>query len=376
MPILEPVESVRLPSVGPFREMEKASWQEGLGPKSPEAKVRLESRLSQEWTATEENLEMEKDESARKRILFGTLSRVIQAQKVAIGDREPETMEVGSIPFVRLMQKVNGTLLSSGYYLHVEVDSVDRFRLTVYRTSRVGVSSVDGREVRVAFLRGEKGLATRQGDPVAHLHGLYLQAADIAVIDEGESDTRFSAMAESAKVRSERAGSISRIVDSPQVREDFRGTGVAHELGHAHLRLVEYDPALNGAVLRRLDVPMGSYVFPKGIVGNSNNAQLHELFAGGMGLMGSGESASLVAHTIVTSFDKPNYHLAMEFMWREVVNSPELDPFMRVGLLAEIDSTRKLPIDKTIVAIGTLSPKELHRIGGRMAKAALWIAGK
>lgn len=367
---------MRLPEIGVFEEFDLKS---DAGTPLSETDVSLEGfriRFDELGRETEEKLANLKDEKAREQVLYDYIVKVIQAHKVATGDRKPEKLEAGSVALARLLLRVNDSLVPRGAYLHAKFDLESRVQITQYQVAQTGEVQVGNRRIKVAKVNSLRGLNCRPGDPVARLNGLFQAKIETAVVDKEGADVELAAIMESYKARCVRAGGVPRDLGGKVVRDDFQALGISHEMAHAHLSHIEYDTERNDALVRRGGIPMGAYDFPPEALVKVNNPQIHELFANGIGLMKSGEAAPVVAQAMVVGSNLNNYVLARDLIWREIVFSPELDPQVRSELLTEINATQSIPFDRMIEAINRLSPEALHRIGERMAKAALYLMGK
>jgi hypothetical protein len=320
----------------------------------------------------------EKDMAVREKRIFEFLTRLFQGYKVAVGDNVPENFEMGSDRFYVQFQKINSVILPFGDFVIADYDLASkRLRIMSFHESsrseiRVGDTKLPMINVGIA-----QALVTIPDGPTAYFNAELNPQSGIAVFDKKGAERQFEDTVANHRIRCERERFSPRAIDLKMGKLDAIALGVYHEAAHSFLsRKIHYDFRNSDSIKKRGDVPMGHYFLPYAMYAQSNNAQLHELFANGIGLMRSGASAVVTAHAIATIDSAENYRLASEVLWYELMNSPELHPSFRLRLAEEVGGTQRVSLDKIVVAIDLLSDESLHKIGERMAKLGLHLMEK
>jgi hypothetical protein len=311
---------------------------------------------------------------ARQKRIFDLIAQIIQAYKVAVGDSTPENFEIGSIPFAKLMQRINSVLLPFGDFIHESYDHVDKTKITWLHRGRQAEVQIGSEKVPIVYVTKQLALLSVPESQIALFNGELNPQSGIAVLCEEGAEREMSKIKESHQIRCAKEKRVARTIDWEKALRDSLILPAYHEAAHVYFGGgVAFDAKRFDGLKKKGNIPMGPYSLPYSFVVSANNARLHELFANGVGLSKSGASAVLTAHGIATNDHLENYFLARDVLWHELMNSLDLDPAFRVEMKNEIERTKIVNFDKMAVAIDMLSDESLHRIGERMAKLALYL---
>ncbi len=340
--------------------------------------VQFDAQCRQWFAEAERDLSELEGGEARQRRIFDYLERVINAYAQAVGVKWTGRMEMGSDQFVIQMQKVNSILLPFGNYMHAEYNPSDGARMTLYRANRQASTTFGGQKVPLLYLTDGPSLRSVPRSEKAYFNGMYNPQSGIAYFDENGSVYQFKKMIGHHRVRCESQKIVPRTLNLAKAKEGWIRDFETHEAAHSYFnQRIPYNPNVGLDLRGKVAIPMGRYELPAILFATSSQAQLHELFANAIGLMESGGSAVLAAHSIattrVTGEEMVNYKLASDVLFFEVMNCPDLDEPLRSQIKSELAQAQKVDLNKMAVAIDRLSDESLHRIGKRMAKLALYL---
>lgn len=339
-----------------------------------EEKVRADFlRYSEVLTA---DLSGKADPLARQESIVAFFGDRFAEARNAQGEPPLARLMMGSADFFGELDRLNGILVPAGRFLTFAFRPDDTLIVGVYRVVEKGGIGLGDRRIPIVWTGLDQAWSSVKDASRPHFNALHLRGPDRIVLDERGAVGELEAGLSEFRMRCDRAGARIREFDPIALRRDFLATAPAHEAGHLWLESVRYDSQSSDGIRRSGDIPMGAYTLPYSVYAKADNAQLHELVAHGVGLAHSGVASTLVAHGLAMDTHQPAYALAREVLWRELTFCPEIDSALRQGVLGHIESQKRIPLDRIDALVSQAPPESLRRIGDRMAKLGVYLAGK
>jgi len=349
----------------------------------PDKYAALLRRHKQELSVIDEKMKKTSGLMERDRIIFDYFSAIGQEYLLANNQTASPQLVAGTASFYKFINEINSGLIPVAH-LRVEYDHLHHIRLAIFRPKGFGEVRVkmasNSFTIPYALFEGQADyLSDPQAEPLG-FSGIYEPKAGCIFMNVKHADRKRKNVVFAYEEQLKKTGTAPQIFDDRKVGPDLINSGFYHEAMHAYFyRLgIAHEPGVKSALRGKGDVSMGSYTIDREQLNIYNNAQLHELAAHGYGLMKSGSSARLAAYAISLSVDPEsspieNYLMARDVIWYELVNSPEMDPKIRRKIERIINQEHKMSMDLLTAGLSRFSEPELHRIGERMAKLAIYL---
>lgn len=283
------------------------------------------------------------------------------------------------------MAEINYLLAPHSAFVLADNDAEGKERFTFFEVEEIRELKAEfaGRRIKFPsfFLKNQQNLTYQSTTKPYSNMGEYFDHGNYIIICKENGEQNIVKSLDNIEKECMNMGRPIEPVEPDSIFEDHLRGAYMHEGTHALLEEVKgVNSGLSGKSAQRMYsaiknkgiIKMQKYSVPPKEYLKISNRMLHELFASSVGLMNSGKAARLQAVSLgMANID--GYQYVSYFLFHEVATSPYIDDELRVLLSEQIRQQSVSSEGAYVAAVNQIPDQELHRIGERLAKLAIYL---